>query len=112
MQSKKRTVNRHHYAWWNYMKYAASRYPKRLQCKDLSRIERAEQEAVQAAINATIHLPDGEMRMRLIQKVLLQCTHKISAAASEVPCSERTAFRWQFDFICEMARNFKCDSLL
>ena len=78
------------------------RYPGRKD-RELYGAALAEQEAVQKAINDTKRKVDGEDRMRLISLVYWK-NCKIPAAALRVPCSERTALRWNGDFVRLVAK--------
>lgn len=93
------------------MKEIIRQYPAR-EGRELSGVAACEQRAVRAAIDATRRMEDCQERMLVVELVLWRGTHRIPGAALNVPCSERTARRWQHDFIIETARNFKCDSLI
>lgn len=97
-------MNKHNYPWWSYIKAIVWAYPGR-QGKELSGVTRREQEAVQAAIDATESAENGAARLKLIRLVHLERTHTLDGAALFVPCSERTAHRWQRSFFEEVARN-------
>lgn len=92
------------YGWWGYVKDMIRRYP--------DDVNQNEKDAVDAAIAVTERMPNGQARLKVIDLVLWSETHRIPGAALEVPCSERTAWRWQSTFIKDTARNFKCDGLL
>lgn len=96
--------------WWGYAKAMARAYPGRVG-KELDGTALAEFQAVEAAIEATRRLKDGEERLRLVEMVLFRQSHKVPGAALQIPCSERTALRWHGDFIREIAAHFTCDSL-
>ena len=89
--------------WWSYMREIIRRYPK---CTDFER------RAVEKAIEATEHMPDGQSRLFVVNSVLREKTHTLSGAALMVPVSYATAKRWQQAFIRETARHFRCESLL
>lgn len=92
------------YQWWGYVKSMIRRYPD--ECTKEERV------AVEAAIEQTGRARDGADRLRLIEMVLIQKSHTLSGAATEVPCSERTAQRYHADFIKVVAKNFRCRGLL
>lgn len=64
-----------------------------------------------ADIEKTMALPDGEARMKLIRLIYWGNIHTISGAAATAPCSERTAIRWNGDFIRLVGRDFHCGRL-
>lgn len=86
--------------WWGYIRQVLYRYPD---------VESFEQDAVRAATEATKCMPDGENRMKVVELVYFQKTHKLAGAAMQVPCGYATAKRWQQDYIREVAKNFKCN---
>lgn len=61
--------------------------------------------AVQAAIDSTERRNDGESRMRLLRMLYWPGTHTIEGAALMVPCSERTAKRWNRTFLALVEKN-------
>ena len=96
--------------WWGYCKSMARAYPGMVG-QELEGTALAEFRAVEAAIEATRRLKDGEERLRLVEMVLFRQSHKVPGAAMQIPCSERTALRWHGDFIREIAAHFSCDWL-
>lgn len=92
------------YSWWGYVKDMIRRYPT-------SNANANETSAVYAAIKTTERMPNGESRLKVIEMVLWDGTHTLGGAALQIPCSERTARRWQWDFIMETAKNFCCNGL-
>lgn len=93
-----------HYPWWGYIKAIIREYPDRMG-KDLSGVAKREYEAVQAAIEATERMDDGETRLKVIRLVHFEGTYTLEGAALSVPCSERTAAYWQRKFFEMVARN-------
>lgn len=93
------------YGWWGYVKDMIRRYPS-------GNVNCNEKEAVNAAIEVTEKMSNGKSRLKVIELVYWKKTHRIPGAALMVPCSERTAWRWQSRFIIETAKNFKCNGLL
>lgn len=99
------------YSWWPYVKDMIRQYPRRLG-QSLTGIAACEQAAVQAAIEQTERMSDGQNRLKVIRLVLWDGTHYIAGAALQVPCGEKTAKRWHADFIKAVAQNFRCDGLI
>lgn len=97
-------MNKRHYPWWGHVRAIIRAYPGKMG-KDLSRVETMNYEAVKAAIEATQRMENGEARMKVIRLVHLDRTHTLEGAALAVPCSERTANRWQRLFFEMVARN-------
>lgn len=98
-------MSKPYYKWWGYMKAISREYYAR-KGKELHGTEKREQEAVEAAIDQTLDLPDGSDRIEVVKMVLLKNTHRIPGAAMEIPCSERTAAQWHGDFIKLVAKNY------
>ena len=98
-------MSRPHYAWWGYAKDVIRRYPS-MRGKHLAGVAKREHDAVQAAIEQTQRMRGGHERLKIVDLVFWQCTHDLSGAALQVPCSERTAQQWHADFIKAVARNF------
>lgn len=92
------------YSWWGYIKAIVQAYPDR-QSKELSGVATRDQMAVQKAIEDTRRMESGEARMKVIRLVHFDRTHQLPGAALLVPCSERTANRWQRSFFEQVARN-------
>lgn len=61
--------------------------------------EQRELEAVEAAIRETKQLPDGELRLRIIDKVFFRHSHTLAGAAMAEHMSYPTAKRKQNQFI-------------
>ena len=83
----------------------ARQYPARSR-RAVFGTEAREQAAVETAIQYTMGLPDGEERMRLVRRSLLQHTHTLEGAAMEVPCSYATARRWHKEFLQQIAKAY------
>lgn len=97
-------MNKQHYPWCGYIRAIVRAYPGRMGA-DLSGVAKREYEAVRAAVEATERMEDGEARLKVIRLVHWNRTHTLEGAALTVPCSERTAGRWQRRFFEEVARN-------
>lgn len=93
-----------HYPWWGYIKAIIRAYPEQMGT-DLSGIEKRNFEAVQAAIEATGRMADGESRLKVIRLVHWKRTHQLGGAALAVPCGRRTAAYWQRQFFEMVAQN-------
>lgn len=97
-------MNKPHYSWWAYIKEIVQAYPTRIGV-GLSGVAKREFDAVQAAVEATERMSDGQNRLKVIQLTHWDWTHTLEGAALEIPCSRRTAMRWQRLFFEEVARN-------
>lgn len=93
-----------HYAWWGYIKNIIRVYPVRREV-ELQGVAQHEQEAVQAAIDATEQMTDGSLRLKVVRLVLWDRTHTLEGAARIIPCSRSWAAKWQRDFFEAVARN-------
>lgn len=93
-----------HYDWWPVVRNAVQAYPER-KGKELFGVALHHQQAVQAAIEATERMEDGQKRLNVIRLVHWDRTQQILGAALLVPCSERTAYYWQQQFFEMVARN-------
>lgn len=89
--------------WWGYIKRVLYAYP------DCSNFERR---AVEEAVRMTERMAGGRDRLKVIELVYFNKTHKLAGAALQIPCSYQTARNWQQDFIREVARNIRCDGLI
>lgn len=101
-------MSRIRYSWWAYVKAMIRQYRQRAKrYPDLKKIDLREFEAVSAAIRRTQLLPDGELRLRLIEKLYWQYNHKtVDGAAMELYISRRTALRWSAEFTYLVAEAF------
>ena len=97
-------MNRLKFSWWGYIKQILYRYPDK--CNNFEKL------AVEKAIENTEKLKTGTYRMKIISLVFFKKTHKLAGAAMQIPCSYATAKKWQQEFICEVAKNFKCEKLV
>lgn len=75
----------------------------------LTRQQEKEFDAVDRAIHSTRHLPDGKLRVKVVDLVYLRGTHTIDGAAQIVHVSYRTARRWTDSFIREVGKNLGCE---
>lgn len=94
---------RPHYDWWRYVRGVIRAYPERMG-EDLSGVAKREFEAVQAAVEATERMADGESRMKVVRLVHWKRTHQLEGAALAVRCGRATAARWQRSFFEMVAR--------
>lgn len=85
--------------WWGYAKSMIRRY----HTGNLTDRERA---AVAAAVEATGGLPDGEMRLKLIDSVFWAQTHTLVGAALELNICDRVARKWHGQFIRKTGVNY------
>ena len=76
----------------------ASRTVEGIATRQLPDQEQREYDAVRAAVEYTRTLPEGTVRLRLIDMTLWKNTKNIAGAALQLHISERTAqrYRWQF----------------
>lgn len=94
-----------HYSWWAYIRDDVVRkYPER-QRLELHDTEQREQEAVQAAIDATERMEDGENRLKVIRLMHWYGAYTLQGAALQIHCSRSLAAKWQHDFFVEVARH-------
>lgn len=93
------------YDWWTYAKSMIRRYKR-------GYVNEAERNAVDSAIDATKERIGGDDMLKVIELVFWDRTHTLDGAALQIPCSWRTAQRWQAEFIMEVARNFNCKGLI
>lgn len=90
--------------WWGYAKAILRRYP--------NKVNGNEKRAVEKAIETTRQLHSGEERIRLANMVFFEQSHTMEGAGAALYISPRTAQRWHADFIREVGRNFRCNSLV
>ena len=74
--------------------------------RSLPEVNRREMDAVQAAIRYIQDAPDGEKRLEVIRLYYWKRSHTLYGAAIKVGVSERTAQKWNGDFIRLVAKNF------
>lgn len=93
------------YDWWSYAKSMIRRYKH-------GNVNEAEKNAVEAAIDVTKERINGYDMLKVIDLVFWDRTHTLDGAALQIPCSWKTAQRWQAEFIMEVAKNFNCKGLV
>lgn len=101
---KLKNKSKQHYSWWSYIKEIIREYPD-MRTASTSGVTAREVDAVSDAVYATERTPAGDARLKVIRMVHWDGTHTLAGAALEIPCSERTAARWQRKFFEEVARN-------
>lgn len=74
--------------------------------RTLPEVNRRELEAVRAAIRTTESLPSGRERMELVKLYYWQRSHTLFGASNAIHVSEKTALRWNRDFVMQVAENF------
>lgn len=74
--------------------------------RSLPEINRRELEAVRAAIRHIEGLCSGKERMELMKLYYWQRSHTLFGAAAAVHVSDRTALRWNREFVMQVAENF------
>lgn len=89
--------------WRGYVKGMIARYP--------DRVNEEEKRAVSIAIENTKNKKDAEIRLKVVDLVLMKRTHTIPGAALKCYCSERTAYNYHAEFINEVGKNFVCNGL-
>ena len=96
------------YPWLGYVRYMVRKYPewnKIRQSRELTRTESMGWSAVQIAVDCTERMENGSDRLKVIRIVHWNRTRTLEGAALMIPCSRRTAARWQRNFFEEVARN-------
>ena len=74
--------------------------------RTLPEINRREMDAVRAAIRYIEGLPSGKERMEIVKLYYWKRSHTLFGAANAIHISEKTALRWNRDFIMRVAENF------
>lgn len=92
------------YTWRGYAKSMIARYPEK--------VNENEKQAVEKAIEKTKAMKNGDVRLEVVELVLMKGTHTIAGAALKCYCGERTAYNYHRDFIDEVGRNFSCNGLM
>lgn len=82
--------------WWGYVRRVLYDYPRLQPANDTEQREKA---AVEAALEETGQLTDGETRLRLVGAVFFTQTYTLQGAALREHMSYRTARRQQREFI-------------
>lgn len=95
-----------HYPWWGYIKAVIREYPFQIDA-DLSGVALRNHNAVKSAIEKTERMPDGENRMKVIERLHFSDPRilTLDGVAQTIPCDRATAARWQRRFFEEVARN-------
>ena len=81
----------------------AGRAVEALAIRELPSCKQREYEAVCAAIRDTERMENGRDRLKVVDWVHWKQSLTISGAALKVPCSYKTAQRWQADFVKRVA---------
>ena len=89
--------------WWGYAKSMVRRYP--------DNVNEDERKAVEAAIEKTKGLQNGEARLKVIDLMYFKATHQMEGAAQSVHYSYDRVKTWHSDFIWEVGKNFNCKGL-
>lgn len=99
-------MNKRHYPWWGYVKDITRAYPGRMGV-DLYGVAKREFEAVQAAVEATERMIDGQNRLKVIRLLhwVEPQTLTLDGVALAIPCSRSWAAKLQRDFFEGVARN-------
>ena len=74
--------------------------------RTLPEVNRRELEAVRAAICHVESLHSGKERMELVKLYYWKRSHTLFGAANAIHVSEKTALRWNRDFVMQVAENF------
>ncbi len=89
--------------WWEYAKRIIRSYPalerKRKVEDTLTAKEQRRYDAVHAAIEETERMPTGTQRLALVDLVYWKRSHTLFGAAMRIPISDRTAQKWNAQFI-------------
>jgi hypothetical protein len=78
---------------------AAKSYKRMSRYKQLTNAQKMKMEAVDRAIEQTLKLPDGELRMKIVEMVLIDNTHTLNGAAQACYVSYHTAQRKLVAFV-------------
>ena len=82
--------------WWGYVRRVLYDYPR---MRPATETEQREKAAVEAALEETEKLPDGETRLRLVGAVFFAQTHTLQGAAMREHMSYNSAQRRLSQFI-------------
>lgn len=74
--------------------------------RELPKVNLKELAAVRAAIRYIEGLPSGKERMEIVKLYYWQRSHTLFGAANAIHISEKTALRWNRDFVMQVAENF------
>ena len=86
--------------WWQYVKGMIRQYPRIKDSTCLPTHKLTEVEAVRKAIDDTLMLEDGALRMRLVKLLYWDRKwHRLEDAAGDAFCSVGTARKWHRDFV-------------
>ena len=98
-------------AWWGYVKSFIRKYKfmKDVSPKEMTETEQKELDSVKAAIESTLLLNEGELRIKLVDIIFWKKTHTLEGAAMILNVSYRTARRWHTEFILTVAKEFGLD---
>lgn len=92
------------YTWWPYVRNMIRRYPKRIKCDTLPRVDLLEVDAVATAMNKAAQKPDGRERLELIRLTYWRRSRvTLQRAAMDIPVSYSTAKRWNREFFLDVA---------
>ena len=80
-----------------------TRTTERIALRELDPQEQREYDAVTAAMEYCLRLPDGESRYKLIDLMYWKRTHTLIGAAIQIPTSQRTAERWHGYIVRDIA---------
>ena len=72
----------------------------------MKKVNQRELEAVRAAIRYIEGLHSGKERMELVKLYYWNRSHTLFGAANAIHVSEKTALRWNRDFVMQVAENF------
>lgn len=90
--------------WWGYAKSIIRRY-------HTGNLTQRERDAVNRAIEETGGLPDGEMRLKLIDAVFWAQTHTLVGAALKLNICDRVARKWHGQFIHKVGISYGLEYL-
>lgn len=92
------------YHWWGYAKSMVRRYPDQINQNELR--------AVNEAIKETQALTSGDLRMKVVELVLMKGSHDVAGAAIVCNVAPITARYFHSDFIRAVGKHFSCESLI
>lgn len=71
--------------------------------KQLTPLERKALKSVKAALDSTLHEAEGELKINLVATLYFTDRYTIVGAANKCHVSQRTAERWQSNFVKKVA---------
>lgn len=103
-------MGRPKYRWWSFALNMVKAYPALCTMKKPSCDDLRERDAVQAAINATMQMDQGEQRIELIRSVYWgKRKQNIDDVYAQLDIDPTVADRWHGDFIRQVGKHWGFD---